>query len=373
MRDFPFNMRMTGIIHSINHNKFYRVCNLATSHYEDESLITELELDPTTDHNEFFGLVAGLYKIRFGPDLYIMDLPISLYKNESIFIDNPFQAYTMARTNDLHVNLYKLIGTHDLQDQYVIEDSLNNHMDMVFINGKTIMPDEEPSLENPVQFTSLNDLTYKSVSDDGVESELVVHIREPLRSMDNGLKDLMVVNSDVERHHIVSKIGRSIMSGSDYFTDLPEYSTRNYAMIYGRNQNVGFADDAANIRCTHFKSFSCSDILDIRNEENGIAVVSEEFAATQGLAQGVLIKIYKESLSQYVSPKPNEYGYKFGTLVSRAMRTNPVTIEYVLQNYSRRVLLLDEYHFKTFYNRTTFIPADNTTEVSYFYKTLHVE
>lgn len=374
MRDIPFNMRMTSIIHSNNHTRFTRVCNLARSHYRDQSLITELTLDPTTDHNEFFGLIAGLYKIKFGPDEYIMDLPISLYPNESIFIDSPFQAYTMARTKDLHVNLYKLIGLHDLQDQYVLEDTLNNHLDMLFINGRTIMPEGEPSLANPVEYKSMDNLVYKTVSGyDGTESELTLTIREPLRSMNNGLKDLMVVNSDVERHHITTKIGRTILSGYDKLVELPQYKNGPSLLFYYQNQNVGYANDAGNIRCTHFKSFKCSDITRISVRSDGIAAVSQEFAEANGFYNGCLIRISQDELVEYGSEYAKTNAEKLGVLIDRCLRTKPLTIEYVLQDYSRRVLLLDEYHVKTFYGSTTFIPADNTTEVSYFYKTLHVE
>jgi hypothetical protein len=373
MRNIPFNLRMTGIIHSINHNRFYRVCNLDRTHYEDQSLIKQLVLDPTIDHNAFYGLTAGLYKINFGPDEYIMDLPISLYNHEYLFIDSPFQAYTTGRALDIHVNLYKLIGLHDLSDQYTIEDTLNNHMDMVFINGRTIMPDREPTFDNPVEFVSIDDPVYKCVGTDGEESELTINLREPLRSMNNGLKDLMVVNSDIERHHIVAKIGRSIMAASDPFEYLEDYSTDDIAVIYGQNYNVAYGNDPGNIRCTHFKSLSCDDIINTNKTEDGISTVDQEFAHYRGLANGYLIKIHKDKLPHIgTADTVQGFSHMFTILIARTFNTTPVSVEYVLNNYSRRVLLLDEYHFKTYYNKTTFIPADNTTEVSYFYKTLHV-
>ena len=68
------------------------------------------------------------------------------------------------------------------------------------------------------------------------------------------------------------------MSGSDRFDDMNEYSNRNTAVLFGYNQNVAYGNDAGNIRCTHLKSFSCNDLLNTSNTQNGIAVVSEEFA-----------------------------------------------------------------------------------------------
>lgn len=189
-------------------------------------------------------------------------------------------------------------------------------------------------------------------------NELEILLKNNIKSLPNGVKDTFILNSEQCQNHIIYRIGRLILNGTESWEFIEEYSTSKSWLFWMPYKYVKLENTYGNIICSHFNNIKSSDL--IYNHKNVLGIASSYGDRGNGFFLRIL-PFFHTGLDNTVPLKK--------WLSSQARTGCPVVIEYALQDYIYNTVLIDEYHIKTYFSKT-YITLDNNYDTSYFYKTL---
>ena len=174
------------------------------------------------------------------------------------------------------------------------------------------------------------------------------------------MKDYIVINADQLIAHNIINTSREILSGGLNWVFQEQYSDSQYYVFFAKNMNVKYNNISNSIRCSHFESVSCDELINSNTKKNCIAVSCDSYE------NGFWIKISASILNIHGNKNFGEEMQKW--ILAKAVSDNPIYIEYQLSNSIYDTILIDEYHVKTWYPNSK-ITIDNCN-FSIFYKAI---
>ena len=217
-----------------------------------------------------------------------------------------------------------------------------------------------PSLDNPAK---INRITSVIVNTNSVsESDSIsIPFKHTFGKLPNGARDCIIINSDQLISHIIINTSNEILSGSLDWKFQESYSNNDYYVFFAKYPNVKLNNTSDSIRCSHFESVSCDELININTNKNCIATSYGSYG------NGIWIKIAKSVLDIHGD---KDFGVEMMKWIfDQNTSDNPIYIEYEISNTKYNKIFINEYHAKTWYPNTTITLNDNQ-EFSVFYKAL---
>lgn len=348
-------------VHRLNHIRYKRVCNLSSAHTVGLSITKQLTY--SGKDAKFTNLNAGIYTISIAGKTYVFDLYKSLSGNDVLVIHDANYAYMKINTVTYLVNLYELIGRNNSESHYTLNDTVNDYIDMIVLDGMTDIVYSGklayPTFDNPSKINSISSFILTTTnSNDGNKEDLNISLKNNIKSLSNGVKDTFILNAEQQQHHIIFRIGRTILSGNEAWEIVEAGCSDKYTLFKCKDSNVKLEDSANNLNCSHFQTKQGSDIVKASSQYNGIATTYGSYG------NGFFLKV-----STDIVPRSTNELSKL--LTTKLLSDSPVIVEYPLAQYRYKTVLLDEYYIKTRFPSTVF-KIDYNYSISYFYKSVHV-
>ena len=341
------------LIHTFNHTQTNAFCDINNNHID---FIKTLNY---TIGERIFNLSAGLYKIVFGEDEYIIDIYFDLCNGDYLLIKNKdcITVY-MAGSTPYPIVAYKINYIKNITHSCDIE-TINNSIDSIMVGGKTNYIGS-PSLNNPAKIYNIFNLNIKTESNSDSDT-LNIPLKHDLGMLPNGARDAIIINTDQLIAHNIINTSLEVLSGGLNWQYRKDYSTSDYYVFFAKYDNVKLNDTPNSIRCSHFESESCSNLLNGITKKNCIATSYSSYG------NGIWIKIAASVLDIHGDKNYGDEMAKW--ILNQAVSDNPIYIQYETTNTIYKTTLIDEYHIKTWYPNTTITLNDNYG-FSVFYKSL---
>ena len=168
--------QMSYIIHSNNHTKTKRSCNINEAHLNENNIINNLIM---TEDKSFTNLNPGIYSIEINNVIYIFDLYVSIIgPKEKLIIENPYNAYVQTANRKYLINLYAKEDTNT-NNELLLNNTVNNYIDMIIIDGKTIEVQVNPSdISNNIAIVPKNNELPLSSNIQSIETKTIEELRD---------------------------------------------------------------------------------------------------------------------------------------------------------------------------------------------------
>ena len=338
------------LIHTYNHTQTNKLCDIHKDHL---SLIKTLDF---TIGERIYNLHSGIYKIIIDEIEYIIDIYYDLSNGDFLIINNADDiSLFMAGSTHYSIIPYKINTIKNTESSYI--NTVNDSIDIIMIAGKTEFIGS-PSLENPTKINRISNIKINSQSGLNTDS-LSIALKHSLGKLPNGARDYIVINSEQMIAHYIINTSKEILSGGIDWEYKEEYSNDDYYVFFAKYINVKLNNTPDSIRCSHFESVSCDELLDFNNTKNCISTSYGDYE------NGIWIKIAASVLDIHGNKDFGQVMQKW--ILTQAVSSNPIYIEYQITNTMNKTILIDEYHVKTWYPITT-VSVDN--DFSIFYKAL---
>lgn len=341
------------LIHSLNHTQTNNFCDININH---DNLIKNLNY---TLNERIYNLHAGLYRISINNIEYIIDVYFDLSNGDFLVIknENDIKLY-MAGSTVYYITPYRINSVQNISSSHYV-DSINNNIDIITVTGETDFIGT-PNLDNPAKINRITSFNIKTNLAENSD-ELTVSLKHTLGKLPNGAKDMIIVNADKFIAHDIINTSKEVLSGGLNWEYKESYSDTEYYVFFAKYKNVKFNNTANSIRCSHFESISCDDLLDKNTRKNCIATSYSDYE------NGIWIKIASSVLDIHGD---KDFGKEMGKwIMTQAVSNNPIYIEYEITNTIYNTILIDKYRVKTWYPNTT-ITLNNNYEFSVFYKAI---
>lgn len=347
------------LIHTFNYTETNRFCDIHVGH---------LEVIKTLDYTigeRIYNLRAGLYKIIFDDNEYIIDIYFDLNNGDFFIIKNLYDIKIyMAGSTPYNIIPYKINSTRGISSPLDIE-TVNDSIDVIIIGGNTDFVNSDGtaakgSIQNPVDINRRLSINISTKSDSKSHS-LNIPLKHSLGRLPNGARDYIVINTEQLIAHDIINTSKEVLSGGLNWQYEEDYSTSEYYVFFAEYSNVKLNNSEYSIRCSHFESVSCDTLLKISTEKNCIATSYGSYG------NGIWIKIDASILDIHGNKDFGEEMKKW--IISQAVSDNPIYIEYQISDTICNTILIDEYHAKTWYPITN-ITIDGNSGFSIFYKAL---
>lgn len=343
------------LIHTTNHTQINRFCDIHNEHY---NIIKTLDY---TIGERIYSLKAGLYKIVINNIEYIIDVYFDIFNGDFLVIKSEYDIKLyMAGSTPYNIIPYKINSIKDITFSCDIE-TINDNIDIIMIAGDTNYIGDV-SLNNPGKINRISNININTESNLDSYYSLNIPLKHTLGSLPNGSKDYIVINADQLIAHDIINTTKEILSGSLDWQYKEEYSDQDYYVFFAKYQNVKLNNTPDSIRCSHFESVSCDELINKSTRKNCIATSYGSYG------NGIWIKIEASVLDIHGN---KDFGNEMSKWIfSKATSDYPIYIEYEISKTVYNTILIDEYHIKTWYPKTTAIIADSSYGFSVFYKAL---
>lgn len=374
---------ITSIIHMNNHTRTKHVCKISSNHIINQTINDILIV--TNNNKEFSNLNPGVYNVKINNEDYYLDLYIFVGRSDRLIIENESYAYTIVGNKTYPLYLYKKLETITNSSYTELENTVNDKLDMVLINGKSYIQENNDGYKN---INSLYKIKIDSfISNEDIEATLYdvvslkeLYLKNNIKSLPNGINDIMILNIIQNQYHVIYKTARKILTGYEDWKLIEQYSFGDNLLFFLKDETVKISVGNNNLNSSHF---IVKDGVTICNNINENAI-STGFSESI-LGNGIFIRISKTYIMNHLQFKdenlelPNTntdivtYFKKF--LAAENYNSRPFIIEYELNNYIYKTLLIDEklisndYYIQTFFPITQIIVGENENlDISYFYK-----
>lgn len=413
------------IIHNNNHTQTIRVCNINEKHLDQENVINQLTMN---EDGIFYNLKPGIYSIIINEIKYFFDLYIAILgSKEKLVIENPNNSYVKIGTKKFFINLYTQTGTN-ISNELTLEDTVNNYIEMIVIDGKTIQNQiNASSIQDRIAVVPKNGIIPSSTIQE-IETKSIAEL-ETDNIIFNGLDyeksssqegstesqgsydDEYVDNKSINDPYNLQSISKFTILTSDrplYESDgnelevilknnikalpnglkdtfiLNSEQCQNHIiyrigrLILSGNEDWQFISASNNLwllwlsyKFVKLEDSNSNIICSHLNNEKASVLLNNDCTRTGigsgfgDYGNGFFIRV------PAMKCEDNEdYATTFKRWLSSEMRKgSPFIVEYALQNYIYNTVLIDEYHIKTYFPKT-YVKLNNTYNVSYFYKIL---
>ena len=348
---------LTHMIHDINHTQTNR------SAFVIHSAPSITIINSYTLGTKLTDLTGGIYRIVLGSTIYFFDLYKTLTGDDYLEIDNYDNAFMVVDSVRYPIILYKNVtSTVSSYKSYSISNTVNNWFDTLIVSGYTSQSGTG-NIDSPVSIKSTTSLSFTVGKTGSKTEEYTINLRNYIKSLPNNYTDICIINSELQKYHIMTVVGRTIFSGYENWVELTDYSSDDYSVFFYANSNVKLASSNNNMRCSHLPIANASDIISRTISANCIATSN-----VSSIGNGFLIGI-STSLLDYVSNESHESHFK-DWLNGIFTSGNAMVVEYPLATVENREFLIEEYHIPTYFGGTDITINTTGCNLSYFYKSL---
>jgi hypothetical protein len=350
-----FGMPITHIIHNSNHIRFMRKAII--NHPEDIIDHPGLIKFP----KKFRDLEAGIHRVvfeKYPTKVFYFNMYCNCGPNELVIIDNINYAHFVTGVGTYPILLYEETTADDC---YIMDNTLNDYLNLLMVDGETSITysneDKGIDLNNPCSLAAVDSLTVEtSNGNDSKNDKQIFNLRHELRSLPDGRKDLFVLDAENERAYILYKVGHTAITGMEEITKVDSFSNDLYSVYFIKNDNVIKTDNPESLICTHFKSIQYDKFRRLEFNQNSICISYDEWRG-----RGFYIKISNE-----IAPTLDSFiQFVNGNL----FMTNKLEVMFPLVKSCQTNVLLDEYHVRTFFDKTKLKLQGSKDLPTYFFKT----
>lgn len=341
------------LIHSINHTQVRRCCEINSQH---NSLIKNLSF---SINEPIYDLAAGLYSISMYGIKYIFDVNTKLSGSDHLLIKNNNNISIVIDGIHNPVIMYELLNTEEIKTSLSLDNTVNSNLDLMVFTADTICSGN-PSIDEAMEIDRVSSLNISSKYNNNNDS-LNIPLKHTLGSLPNGVRDILIVNSEQAICHEVVNTSKEVLSGGLDWKYMESLSDSDYYVFFAPYDNIKLGNNSNNLRCSHFETVACSTLTNKSTKKNCIATSYGSYG------NGLWIKIAASILDIHGD---KDFGVEMQKwILSKAISNNPIYIEYEISTPLYRTVLIDEYHLKTYYS-STIIDIDDRYNVSVFYKSL---
>lgn len=324
--------------HKNNYNITYNQAFL------NKALYTVLDGYKVIDDNLILNgyIPFGLYAINYKNYYLVFFLNDALYENEYIIICNE-RKFFIVKENNKVMYLPTYIATKFDLETNIMSNTVNHRLDMFCYAGQTTIKKRVPSAKispsNLATFTSIDSSKIITYNDDETINDVNnIQFQGLLKNINNSY-DLFYHDSSDGKSYIIYKIGRLMLTGNETFEKVEEYSNEKYSTfllkynpIKRQSGNIN-----KNIICTHFEPVTFNSMKSDTSTFNLIAAAPDMNAIyiriDNRIAKDGDVLVFKQFIR-------DEY------------KTDPITIDYVLDSpVIKTVSTLDAF-VQTFYPNT---------------------
>lgn len=350
MANIP-NLPVTHMIHNANHTRFSRKAVVSHPSY--------LIKHPGSIRlpKKFRNLKAGIHQVHFEkyPDkTFVFNLYCDMGATELITIDNPNYANLVTGIGVYPILLYEREYPKDAK---IVNNTINEYFNVLAISGRTIIDYTGPvNIYSPCKLTPITALHVETKNEDESDHQIrTFNLHHELRSLPNITRDLFVIDAENERAYILYKVGHTNITGLEEITRVETFCNPKYSVYFIKDERVVKTDDPKALACTHFESIKYDKFRQLEFNQNAICISYDDWRGN-----GFYIKI-----SNDIAPTTEKF-IKF--INDDLFKENKLEVMYPLLNPYQANVLLDDYHVKTFFNKTKILVNEIEGPLTYFYK-----
>lgn len=354
-----YNRQLMEEFHKLNHT---HTLNTVFTNIEFSTIPEE---NKTIDESESIiirNLSYGIYKINIGDNNYSFILNDSIYGDDQyIKIINPLNAFIITPSTRKFIRLYLQNNLYDeITNSYILSNTVNAHVNKISVNGYTdfILPTgvTEQSPTNIATIKPISEVNIVSYnSDKSAKDNMIIHLKNPIKSTPNGVFDLFTLDCDNYIAEILFKVGRLTITGNEDWEYMKALSNDTYSIFFLSFDliKVSIAND--NIVCNYFPATSYNGM--INNIKTPYCVSSYEDDSSKGIYVLMPNTVVDKDVLKFKSYLRNLY------------KSNPVIIDYELSDYDYKTIILDDYRINTFYPKTI-LEINYPTKIACYAKTI---
>lgn len=216
---------------------------------------------------------------------------------------------------------------------FTINNTVNSYLDGIIIEGKTY--DSYKDLNDPCRLTAIDAIKIATSKNENETDDLLkIKLKNPIKSLPSGEHDILYINCNTCNAFIVNNIMRLTLSGSEQWELVKSLCDFNYNVFKLKYDNMSINNGCVN--CSHLNTVDFDELYSYDN--NCISIGNTIDSA------GVYIKIRKDIANDLLHFKKL---LKDNLISSRAF-----IVDYLSSVPRIKSVLLDEYHVKTFFNKT---------------------
>lgn len=236
---------------------------------------------------------------------------------------------------------------------FIINNTVNSYLDGIIIEGKTY--DSFKDINALCKLTSIDAIKIQTSSiENDADDLLKIKLKNPIKSLPSGHYDTLYINCNTCDAFIINNVIRLALTGSEKWELIDSLSDYNYNVFKLKYDNMSINTDKDCIICSHLNSIGFDDL----SSHDGICISIGNTIDTRG----IYIKLQKDLVKDLVEFK------KF--LKDNMLNYNTLIVDYLSSEPTVKSILLDEYHVKTYFNKTVVkINVDSrVTLLSKFFK-----
>lgn len=216
---------------------------------------------------------------------------------------------------------------------FTINNTVNSYLDGIIIEGKTYGSFKD--LYNPCKLISIDGIKIEtSRKEDTIDDLLKIRLKNPIKSLPSGEHDILYINCNTCNAFIVNNIMRLTLSGSEQWELVKSLCDFNYNVFKLKYDNMSINNGCVN--CSHLNTVDFDELYSYDN--NCISIGNTIDSA------GVYIKIRKDIANDLLHFKK--------LLKDNLISNRAFIVDYLSSAPRIKSVLLDEYHVKTFFNKT---------------------
>lgn len=410
---------LMNIVHSNNHTQTKKVCTINS----------KLQYENLTADNlpvEFSDLSPGIYCITINSKEYFFDLFMYIGPNdkEKLIIKNENNAYILLRDAQYTINLYEKVSSVT-KNKTELNNTVNNYMDMIVINGKTIQYPYKPNDITDRLAVIPNNGDIPSSDLQLIESKSLSELEEYntiFRNLDYvkfGSYNIEVEEDEYDTSDKSLDNPYSIKSISKFYINTKPDNIESYTEleVYLKNNIKSLPNGIKDtfilnsLQCQNHIIYrigrgiitggeECKFLETLSNNKTWLFWIPNAFIKSENADKNIVCSHFNtDSYTNIIKTNNTKasvssgYGtYKNGILIripilentnninatpiivfknwlrSQVYNGTPVIIEYTLDEPIYKTVLLDEYHINTYFNKTNILLNNNYYDASYFYK-----
>ena len=319
------------------------------THTTREGYVSERDYDeniPTLEFipgeiNDYTGLLPGIYKIEINGIMYAFLLHNVLSPADHVVIKNEHEMTAWIDFQPYKLYPYILHSGQIVEDYgHILNHTVNDFLEIYAVDGKTKLPDEDRSLDNPKTLEYISMLNILTTKSNGEVDEYILNMKNYLKSIDTGypedrrnICDTLYIDAAKNRALFIFRLGRLIFTGNETFIHREEYDNDEYKVFFYPNNII---KPNGRIQCSCLKTISWNEMIDTSYFDEGICAGSFD-------EQGFWFKVYGENIFDI-----NSFKAKLGAILDIGF---PLTVTYELNEINYTHSLLNDYKINTYFNK----------------------
>lgn len=220
---------------------------------------------------EYYRLSPGLYKVCINGTTYCFMIHDEMSGSDRFVIEALDHTYCIINGKKTYTPIYKLHDQFIEEHGYPLNHSVNAHLDLLVVNGKTKWDRSSVgSFKYPCKMNFSSIYNIRVTKSDGSYEEYLFNTKQYLKSVDfydKEVCDTLYLDAATKKALFAIKTKRVVLSGFERFTEYSSYSTNDIIVI---RYEDAFAKHNGRVKCTHLPTIPWSKIIDTSYTNEGV-------------------------------------------------------------------------------------------------------